>query len=244
VDNDSNPCEGCPENLEEDGPGLGHGTFVAGVILLVAPEAKIMPLRAFDADGRGTTFNVFKAIRYAVDNGANIINMSFGVQRDSFLMRRALISAYGSSIFLVASAGNKGVARQQYPAAYDNWVMAVAATDTRDVKADFSNFGKYVDVCAPGVGIYSAYPRDQLGQPRFGTWSGTSFATPFVSGEAALAYSIEIRQLRGQSVDPQVVRTAIESSAVNIDSLNPGFAGELGKGRIDVFEAVRRIRRR
>jgi len=175
-----------------------------------------------------------------VDNGAKVINMSFGIQRDSFVMKRALSSAHDSGVLLVASAGNKNRERKQYPAGDDDWVIAVAATDTQDVKADFSNYGVHIDVCAPGVGIYSAYPGK-----RFGTWSGTSFAAPLVSGEAALAYSIEMRRLRGrQPVDPQVVRMAIESSAVNIDSLNPEFAGKLGKGRIDVFEAIKEIRQR
>jgi subtilisin family serine protease len=241
VQNDSDPSESCPPNSKE-APGCGHGTFIAGIIALVAPEATILPIRAFDPRGRSTTFDIAKAVDYAVSNGAAIINMSFGMERRSFVIDYVLRSAYSEGVLLLASAGNKNVDSKknpQYPAADDSWVIAVAATDAHDLKADFSNFGVRIDVSAPGVGIYSAYPGG-----RFGTWSGTSFSTPFVSGEAALLYSTALSGGRGQrQVDPKVVWAAIEASAVNIDQSNPQFAGKLGKGRIDVFEAVKRIAR-
>ncbi|MBI3949173.1 MAG: S8 family serine peptidase [Acidobacteria bacterium] len=238
VDNDNDPSETCPQD-PQDAPGCGHGTFVAGIVALTAPDASILPIRAFDAQGRGATFAIAKSVLYATENGASIINMSFGLSHRSFVLDAALTSAHDSGVVLVASVGNKNTKRKQYPAGdilNRDWVIAVAATDANDVKADFSNYGPHVDVSAPGVGIYSAYPRDpQTQQPRFGIWSGTSFSAPFVSGEAALIYSTA----SGQHRNPENIHRVIEDSAVNIDRNNPQFARKLGKGRIDLFEAVK-----
>jgi subtilisin family serine protease len=234
VDDDANPCEGCDVNQSE-GPGFGHGTFVAGLIALVAPDAAIMPIRAFDAEGRGTTFDIAQAIQYAANRGALVINMSFGLSTRSFALEAAISLARNQGAFMVASAGNEGDDVKQYPAAYDQ-VIAVAATDANDVIADFSNFGSHIAVCAPGVGVYSAYPGS-----RFGIWSGTSFSAPFVAGEAALLYSTTPRLTRRTAITRNRINRAITETAVNIDANNPGLAGQLGAGRIDVLEAVRRI---
>jgi len=248
VQNDNDPSETCPQAPQET-PGCGHGTFVASIISLVAPQAQILPIRAFDERGIGTAFNIAKAIGHAVDNGAVIINMSFGMQRDSFVIDFALRSAFDRGVLLVASAGNNNSGDPRYPAGKDNLVVAVAATDANDVKADFSNYGPHIDVSAPGVGIYGAYP-----DGRFGIWNGTSFAAPFVSGEAALLYSTTLtgNWVRGQGCNQIIpgrarrcsVEKTIMGTAVDIQSNNPGFPGQLGRGRIDVFAAVSQIRGR
>jgi thermitase len=139
-------------------------------------------------------------------------------------IRTAIQFAARQRIVLIASAGNKNTnSLPPYPASDNLRVIAVAATDPADVKADFSNYGLYIDVCAPGVNIYSAYP-----EGRFAWGSGTSFAVPFVSGSAALVLST------GDSNAGQ----AVEETAIPIDHLNPSFRGLLGWGRIDARAAV------
>jgi subtilisin family serine protease len=198
----------------------------------------VLPIRAFDNDGTGTAFNIAKAIELAaVNNRVSIINMSFGLRTRSFAIDYALRTAFSRGKLLIASAGNKGSANGQYPASENDLVMAVAATDANDVKADFSNFGAYVDVTAPGVDIYGPYPGN-----RFGSWSGTSFATPFVAAEAALLYSTQPASVRRNPDTRQRVMQAIYESAVNIDANNPTTAGQLGRGRINVLGAVNAIR--
>jgi subtilisin family serine protease len=246
IDVDLEPWESCPEN-PQDAPGCGHGTFVAGIVSLVAPEAKILPFRVFNEYGQGNAFDITVAIYLAVASGAQVINMSFGMPQQSRVVNAALNWAHWNGVILVASAGNQGRSlgswHRQYPAmdfGRNDWVIAVAATDAFDVKADFSNYGRKVDVSAPGVDIYSAYPTDPNGQPRFGIWSGTSFAAPFVAGQAALLHSAV-----PPPNDPDEAVTRMWTfmqmtyqSAVNIDALNPRWARKLGRGRIDVAEAL------
>lgn len=235
VHHDADPSEACPPD-PQSAPACGHGTFVAGIIALVAPEAKILPIQAIDEYGQGTAFNIAKAIRYATEKGATVINMSFGMPQFSFVIDFALQLAFNKGLLLVASAGNEGGEVAQYPAVSDR-VIAVAATDVSDLIADFSNYGNHITVCAPGVGIYSTYPGS-----RFGIWSGTSFSAPFVAGEAALLYATTPRLTwRTPATRNRVSRTIIET-AINIEANHPpAFAGKLGAGRIDVLEAVRRI---
>lgn len=229
VDNDPDPSE------TGRGLGFGHGTFVAGLIALVAPQAKIMALRAFNASGEGTTFDIAKAIVFATNNGARIINMSFGMDTRSIVLDRALSYAEFFGVTEVAAAGNEGLQLSQYPA-NDPDVVAVAATDASDVKAAFSNYGGHIDVSAPGVGLYSSYPGG-----KFAWWSGTSFATALVSGEAALILSaLPTAVQRSTSARRQVI-PIIKASTIPLDSINPPrYWGKLGTGRIDVLQAVQK----
>jgi subtilisin family serine protease len=216
ADHDSDPSE------TGFGDAYGHGTMVAGVIVLVAPQAIIMPVRAFDSEGVGKASDVSNAIRYAARQGAVIINMSFGLPVVSAPIQAAINFASRRGVVLIASAGNNNTSLPPFPAS-DPQVMAVAATDSADLKASFSNYGSYISVSAPGVDIHSAYPGGT-----YATWEGTSFAAPFVSGEAALVVS----QAGGNA------RQTIQSTAVNIDALNPNYSGLLGSGRIDCLAAV------
>jgi len=216
VDNDSDPSE------VTGGPGYGHGTMVAGLITLVAPGVSIMSVRAFGPDGRGSTSDVAKAIRFAAMNGADVINLSFGTVDQPQAMRGAINFARTRAV-LVASAGNQATeVPMEYPASDVN-VVAVAATDLQDYKASFSNYGSHIRVCAPGVSLTSAYPGGS-----YATSEGTSFAAALVSGTVALVLAAGQRD----------AVSAIENSAVNIDALNPGYQGLLGSGRIDAYEAV------
>jgi subtilisin family serine protease len=209
----------------------GHGTFIAGLIGLVAPGAKIMPIRAFSSDGVSDAFTVSQGIKYAVDHGARVINLSFGSTEDSQVMHEAITYAKQRGVLLVAAVGNENKGNDvgpQFPANWNLEVMGVAAIDNNDRKASFSNFGTNVSVVARGVNLISLYP-ELNDTPDYAVWSGTSFAAPLASAEAALI-------LEGDS--RRDARTAIENSAIAIDNRNPGLTGKLGKGRIDPLRAL------
>jgi subtilisin family serine protease len=208
--------------LDTTNPAHGHGTFCAGLIAAVAPDAMIMPLRVFDDAGNADAFLIARAIRYAVQHGADVINMSFGMTSDSSAVKQAVRFAVDHNVAVVASAGNSNTAVPQFPAGYND-VMGVAATDLMDKKAGFSNFGKDVYVDAPGVNIISAYPGGY-----YALASGTSFSAPFVAGEAALIKSAQMKD----------ADASVAKGTVNIDSKNPGFGGQLGFGRIDMVGAL------
>lgn len=184
----------------------GHGTHVAGIIAMaagnrqggagVAYGAKIMAIKAGQATGTFADTDIAEAIRYAVANGADVINMSFGSYGHSFLVEEALQDAFGSCV-LVASAGNDGIPTSDapdefirkadtYPAGY-SYVLGVMASDQNGELASFSNWDYYNDrnaeyeLVAPGVEIFSTLPGGQ-----YAPWSGTSMAAPMVSAAAAI----------------------------------------------------------
>jgi subtilisin family serine protease len=199
---------------------FGHGTMVSGIIHLVAPTAQIMPLKAFNADGSGYTSDVLRAIYYATQNGANILNMSFSFPTYSQEMLRAEYFANRKGVVSVASAGNDGKDVLVYPAAYLNLVMGIASTSNNDTLSSFSNYGAdLVWVAAPGEGIVSTYP--------FGTYAagwGTSFSAPFVAGGAALLLSVQ----------PNLN----EHMAAQGLSHAKWISSDLGNGRVDLYLAV------
>jgi subtilisin family serine protease len=211
--------------LDAANPAHGHGTLVAGVIAAWAPGSMIMPLRAFDDNGQADTFIIAKAIRHAVDNGADVINMSFGLDTLSITLRKALDYAEAKNVVLVASAGNSNTSSPQYPAAYAN-VMSVAATDLGDKKAWFSNFGSTVFVSAPGVNVIAPYPGGY-----YAVVSGTSFAAPIVAAQAAL---IRVRENAAHNV-----RDKVRGGTVDIDDRNPRYKDLLGNGRVDLYRSVK-----
>jgi subtilisin family serine protease len=198
---------------------FGHGTMVSGIIHLVAPTALIMPLKAFNADGTGYLSDVLSAIYFAVQNGANVINMSFSFSTYSAELAKALKYATRHRVICVASAGNDGKDEIIYPAALAN-VMGIASTTDQDALSSFSNFGEdLVWVAAPGEGIITTYP--------FGTFAagwGTSFSAPFVSGAAALL----------QGIRAKCNESCAEGSLAHAFWISP----DLGNGRIDLYEAA------
>ena len=212
--------------LDTANPAHGHGTFCAGLLAALAPNAMIMPLRAFDDNGNADAFTISRAIRYAAENGANVINMSFGMTTTSHAVESAIKFAVNRGVIVVASAGNNNSIAPQFPASVKD-VLGIAATDLNDKKASFSNFGPDIFVDAPGVNIISAYPGDY-----YAIASGTSFSAPFVSAEAALLLSESRRN----------TDNAIARGTVNIEGMNPGFKNELGSGRIDMFSAAQSVK--
>jgi subtilisin family serine protease len=204
----------------------GHGTFVAGLIAAAAPGALIMPIRVLDPNGQGDEVEVANGIYYAVDHGANIVNLSLGAYTDSSLVEAAVSYAEQHDAIVVAAGGNDNSAAPEYPAATDG-VIGVAATDTGDQKASFSNYGNYIALSAPGVDLYSAY--DDGG---YAVGAGTSFSTALVSAVAVLAWSAH------PGHEASDVGRILRANGRNIDALNPAYVGQLGAGRIDAARAV------
>lgn len=226
VGNDANPSEE-GDGLDDDGDGqvdenMGHGTHVAGIVVLTAPRVTVMPVRVLNADGRGSYFDVVRGIYWAVDNGARIINLSLSAPFPSRALEEAVNYAVSRRVLLVAAAGPEGGA-VHYPAAYAP-VLAVGAIDSNNRVASFSRFTpNQVDVYAPGVAIMSAYHNS-----RYVGWSGTSMAAPFVAGEAALL--AQIRPSWSLDLLSGWIR-------VTVKSVNPGHSD--GRGRIDMNMAIR-----
>jgi subtilisin family serine protease len=202
---------------------FGHGTMVAGIVHLVAPKAQIMSLKAFRADGSGYLSDVLRAIYFATQNGANVINMSFSVATYSQEMASAIKFASRHQVICVASAGNDGKDESVYPAALDN-VMGVASTTNNDTLSSFSNYGQdIVWVAAPGEGIITTYP--------FGTYAagwGTSFSAPMVSGAAAILVG----------VNSQCNESCAEHSLAHTVPIS----ADVGNGRLDLYQAVSALR--
>jgi len=159
-----------------------HGTHIAGIIVNTTPaNVKIMPIRAINEDGKGYDSDIAQGIRFAVDNGADIINLSFGGEEFSPYLADAIDYALSKNVPIVAASGNDGADTKNFYPASEEKIIVVSATDQNDNIADFSNTGASIDVSAPGVAILSSMP----GQG-FANMSGTSMATPFISGLAAM----------------------------------------------------------
>ena len=215
------------QNSQSFPPDFGHGTLVAGILHLVAPEARIVPIKAFDANGNTTMFAITQAVYRAIQMRVDVLNMSFSTAQDSPALRQALMDAAAAGIAVVASVGNDADnTTTDVPACYPN-VLGVAATDFADRLASFSNFGPTVSVDAPGAFVVSTVPGG-----RYAAAWGTSFSAPMVAGEIALVSS-----LRGQV--PSNPALLVLNTADPIDNLNPGYAGQLGKGRINALQAMR-----
>jgi len=197
----------------------GHGTMVAGIIHLVAPKAMILPMKAFGADGSGYTSDVLRAIYKSVQQNARILNMSFSFASSSKELSNAITYANTNGVIVVAAVGNDGLKTTVYPAGYSDRVMGIASTTNSDVRSAFSNYGSMVFVGAPGEGIVTTYP--------WGTYAAVwcmSFITPFVSGTAALLLDVN--------------STADEGDAANAIAHAKVLAGDLGNGRLDIYQAV------
>lgn len=231
IDGDNDPTDvGNGRDDNHDGhvdEGVGHGTFVASLILSVAPGCKLMPIRALDGDATGTSAGVARAIVWAAQNGATVINFSGGLDRDLRLIRQAVAYAEARNVPVIAAAGNRA-GPVDFPAAHPSTV-AVASLGLDDVRSTFSAFGPEVDLAAPGEDLLGAHPSSPSGVAR---WSGTSFATALASGAFAVL-------MAGAEPVPYARYVEhLQATARSVDDVNPDFAGKLGAGCIDLDAAT------
>jgi subtilisin family serine protease len=205
---------------------FGHGTMVAGLIHLFAPSAKIVPLKAFNADGTANVSNIVAAVYYAADNGARIINMSFELSESSGALLRAVNYATRKGVICIASAGNDGQEALVYPAAYGN-VIAVGSVNQQSQMSSFSNYGSdLVTLAAPGEALITTYP----GSHYAAVW-GTSFSSALVAGTTA-----DLLSAIDQNLAP-LMRTGDLQRAVSHGNLC-GNAGSLGAGCLNLNMAM------
>lgn len=210
--------------------GAGHGTHVAGIVHLVAPQAQIMPIRVLDSDGRGYSFVIGEAILYAVENGAKVINLSLGMPESaSYYIEEIVEEATQQGVVVVAAAGNLNSPQKQFPAAAE-CALGVTAIGPERVKADFASYGDWVSLAAPGVGIHSTLPVNG-----YGSWSGTSMAAPFAAGQAALLLSLN------PSLTVVQVADLIGGTAVDIDPANPAYIDQLGVGQVHALASLQSL---
>lgn len=213
---------------------VGHGTHVAGIISANVNNSegiagmmwggKILPVKALDKSGSGTTYSVAQGIIWATDHGAKVINMSLGNYADAQFLHEAIKYAFERDVVLIAATGNDNTERPGFPAAYPE-VLSVSATDYNLQKASFSNYGDYIDVMAPGESIASTYPDNQ-----YAALSGTSMASPHVAALAALI----------RSVNPELKNTEV-MDIIRKNVIDLGDSGRdkyYGYGQIDVYAAL------
>src|SRR5713226_7428267 len=199
---------------------FGHGTMTSGLVHLVAPKAKILPLKAFSANGTGYLANIVAALYYAVQNGANVVNMSFDLSSSSPALSKAVSYANKAGVVLVAAAGNENTYVPVYPAAIGGSVVGIASTTNWDARSSFSNYGSYdVWIAAPGEYVISTYPGGT-----YASSSGTSFSAPLVAGAADLLLDAK----SGLN----------QSSAASALSHGQALTPDLNHGRLDVYQAI------
>jgi subtilisin family serine protease len=215
----------------------GHGTHVAGIAAAglngigtvgVCPECMLMPVKVLNQRNGGTWGSVSKGILFAVDHGADVINLSLGATITSTTLISSIQYALNHNVVVVAAAGNMASSTPFYPAAVPG-VIGVSGTDSNDEHWQISNFGDFIDVAAPSVSIYSSY-YDLINTSGYAYMSGTSMASPFVSGLAGLILS------RNPDLTVEEVTDLIRQTAVDL-----GDAGRdqyYGYGRVDAYRAL------
>lgn len=231
VDNSNNPDD-----------NNGHGSHVAGIIAActdnaagvagVAPDIRLLPLKALNDSGNGAYADVADAIIYAANNGAKIVNLSLGGASSSSTLAAAVQYAYSRGVLVVAASGNAGQPTIYYPAAYTQ-AVAVGSTTPSDTRSYFSNYGDGLDVVAPGSNIISTVPvppGTSYQDYGYAYKSGTSMASPHVAGLAALIWSV------APDLTHDEVRAAILSTTDDLGS--QGFDPDYGYGRINALKAL------
>lgn len=226
----STPWWADPDPLDW-GDDNGHGSHVAGIIgaldndigvIGVAPGSWLYGVKVLDKKGDGFLSDVILGIEWAIDNDMDIITMSLGSNTGSQSLEEALDNAYNAGILVVAAAGNDGDSNPDddvdYPARYDP-VIAVGATDSNDIHPGWSSDGPEVEISAPGVNVYSTWKNGG-----YNTESGTSMATPHVTGVAALLLAYD------PGLSPDQVRARLQSTALDLGTL--GRDNLYGYGRV------------
>lgn len=228
IDQDTNPTESDPS-------GVYHGTGVSGVVAATidngqwiagTAQVSVMALRALGSSGQGSSVNTSQAIRWAADNGADVINLSLGTN-ETFGgptdIQLAIDYAWSRGSLIVAAAGNSGVSTLDYPARLAN-VVSVAAIDERGLRPSFSNYGTGLDLAAPGDRILTLSGNNDIDYRR-----GTSFSAPFVSATAAMVWSL----------DPSLSNTEVWN-VLNASAVSPtgAYDPEYGWGVVNVWNAI------
>lgn len=222
VNYDSNPSD-----------DYGHGTHVAGIVAATrnnnmgiagAANVRVMACKVLAADGNGADSGIIAALEYAINNGADVINMSLGGGSYNAAFDEVCSRAYARGILVVAATGNEYASQIGFPSSLSS-VVAVGATDVNDQVADFSNVGQGIELVAPGVQILSTYPGSS-----FEYLDGTSMATPYVAGLAALILSAH------PQMDVQTLRGTLASTADDI--YDSGYDTWSGYGRVNAYRAL------
>ena len=252
----TNPGEVAGNNLDDDSNGYiddlhgwnfvnnnsdlsdntGHGTAVGGIIAATTNNnagiaglcwhCRLMVVKVVQMGGIANYSDIAAGVVYAAQKGAKVINISLGGDIDSITLKTAIASASQTAV-IVAGVGNNNSNDLFYPAAYSDYVLAVAGTTQTDTKVNTSSYGTWVDVSAPGEAIATTFSGGV-----YGITSGTSLAASFVSGLSGLLFS------QHPDWSPNQVRTQIIQTTDNIDSLNSGYTGQLGTGRLNAGKAV------
>jgi PKD repeat protein len=242
-------------NQNSNPPGTGdpgewsHGTHVAGLVgaesdnligvASIGYDVSLIGVKA-SSSNPGQINGGFAGIQWAANNGADVINCSWGGSGYSTSEQNVMNTVWGMGIVVVAAAGNNAVNTPHYPSAY-NHVISVASTNENDVKSDFSNYGATVDVCAPGgygnagpQGLMSTTYEETASYGYYNTYFGTSMASPMTSGLCGLIFSVN------PELTPDELEAILEASCDDIDAVpgNESWAGQLGAGRINAYAAV------
>jgi serine protease len=230
-------------NSEHANDDQGHGSHVAGTIAQstnngvgaagLAFHARLMPVKVLNENGWGTTADVADGIRWAAENGAQVINLSLGGPRNSTILQDAVDFALSQGVVVVAAAGNSG-GRVGYPGASEG-VIGVSATGPDDKIAKFSSRGEGVDIAAPGVNVVqqTVCKRGRDKCEIYPGYSGTSMASPHVAGAAAMLVGLGV-------TDPKAVEEALRASARKVDE-SEGAEKLYGAGVLDVAAATQRV---
>lgn len=239
VNNDADPTDE-RDFINNDGRGgvddaFGHGTHVAGIVHLVAPNAQLLIVRVLDDEGRGDIVNVVAGVRWAIDHGAKVINLSLGTIRNVESLQHALEEADAAGVIVVAAIGNWGPnpldptkSTLDFPG-FSSHAFGIAAVDADGNAAPFSSFNHSdVLISAPGIGVRSTYPGGG-----YRLWNGTSMSAPFVAGTAALLAE------KHPLWTMDLMRARLEGSATPLKSTPPLVAArEYGAGMLNAGRAL------
>ena len=253
---DSTDTSDVGDGIDNDGDkhvdeSVGHGTFVASLIHLTAPDATLLPVVVLNSDGIGDAWRLTRGIYHAIDRGVEVINLSLGSTYSSDAVRDAIKDARNLGIFVPVAGGNLEPSDpgpiEENPATQSNMLGVAAVDSLGSLKADFSNYDSKFFISAPGASVADAGAPDGFDPSlsiygavpggNYGIWQGTSFATAFVSGAAALVRA-QHPEWHADETTWQLVEAVLEGTAVNIDAQNPDFAGQLGAGRLDIAAAT------
>ncbi|UBV45452.1 S8 family serine peptidase (plasmid) [Deinococcus taeanensis] len=240
VDGDTLPQEVNGDTTGGFSNGYGHGTAVADIVLQVAPNVTILPIRVLNPDGVGDTASIAAAITHAVNSGAKVINLSLGTSQNSAAMNQAITDAISKGVRVVTAAGNTGDTNVLYPAVpadgtntQGSGSVGVGAVTKGNTKAKFSVYGNNLELSAPGESITTAFPAG-------GTVSatGTSFSTPVVSGVIALALSTGVTETSSTALTQLMSNLDATAKPVN----DSQYGTQMGYGTIDAYAFIHKYR--